>query len=509
MLYCNQYVQQISLGMSRKVHRVKSDTLYRLCKLISEGTYSRLKAYNDVYAKGSQQWQLFEYYRNLDTWSRDKEKNHWQHLDLADLKYNTLARLLRAISKMGDWPGHEIHALIGDIAWAIKHGAGEEMLPLIDEAKNSAIQTERLGLLMEILGLEKQAVFQLTSATKRVARMKAIQAQTRWMLERIAEIEKLNTLRIALFEPAKGIAQEQGVASTQYAELLEVELDRINGEEIIAQKALLEFHILSLWTKTVQASYQAAALHSDKIGQIYDANPWLVQDDLHRFFQILKSRVAVHVFAGQMKKATNLLAAFDGWPLKTAIANGTIAKVEAYFRVYDVSKNKSIGERALLEYSVIRQQIEGIEIEQRVWLLFFTAKTSLLLGNFILAEDALELILRNKSGMEKRMHYFTRIMLLLCYLGLGKEHDLIHSSAIAASKFLNRGAEVPPVLLTVVKTILGLIRHPLSQGQFSNISVRELEEIKMSHCQSPNANAITFDFYEWFLSFQNQVISHP
>lgn len=483
--------------MPRKAHRVKSDFLYRLCRVITDGVYSKLKAYNDVYAKGSKQWRLIDYYRGLERWDKQRERQDWAGENLAALKYNTLNWLLLAMSKIGDWPQSDIHALIGGIRWGLKAGANEELLDFVDEAKELSWKTEAYNLFEEALGLEWMIVSLLDDFSGRESRIKNILKARDHLETRKREINDVFSIRLLHFEPARKKTVEEGVGAQEKFEALFIALSQINPKDLEAGEALLEYHALNLRCQWLKKE-DSMVITADIIGNIYETRPWLMVHDTGRYFRFQRDRVLTYMLANVPLKAKQVLAKFDLQPNaeRGEKLKALVPKLWSYFYIYDVSNDLDIGAVALHEFSREFQFLDLSAQEKDLsWLFFFAAKAAMDLSRFKEALDALENVLTHSGAAREITLIHARVMMLVAYLGLEREQDFVYSAAVACSKFLYRHKRAPQYLHVVVRGIMHISKTERDSSDYQHVFQRSIQAVSEAFTSEHSPNAVSYRYH--------------
>ena len=218
--------------MAAMRRRAKSNTLFRLVKSLSFGQFTKLKAFNDVYAKGSKQWRLIEYYYHLDEWSREKETSDWPDGRFSALKYDTLQWLLRAMSRVGDWPGNALFHVFGDVSMALKHKVFESAADFWEEAKPMVLKQERFGLQLEFLSLQRETIRLGYLAEEIPENLAENLKMTQIALSLQSELLALEIVRSKYFDPIKILHAQDGTVPRELSDLLDKELKKIRYETL-------------------------------------------------------------------------------------------------------------------------------------------------------------------------------------------------------------------------------------------------------------------------------------
>lgn len=495
--------------MPEKARRMKSDLLYRLCSAMSDGTFQKLKVHNDGYGKGSLQWQLVMYYRNLDSWSREREKADWKDQRLADLKYNTLTWLMKALGRVGTWSGSEVLEAISEVSWVLDHGDESGMLVFLDDAKEAARAIEHYSLWLHLLRLERRMVTNLPAGGSRSRRMKKLVEETEYVLQREQEEYRLFCLRQQYFEEAKSKTQTSGSVPTGLGVNLEQGLKTVKVADLVSGHALLEYYDLLIAAQFAQIAYSEASTSCELAREVYRERPWLVSYNPKRYFKLLKKLVSAYAFTHNADGLEQVLSEFaEARRSYSSFVNfSTVPFLKAYFYLNEIRPDLGSALSALDLYQQALPIVQGMVSSDEIHRLhFFAAKTALDLGKHDIGRKALETLLDTKSALPLMIHAHCRVMILLCYWGQKKDEEMINAAAIATSKFLHRQESLPQILFTVTKAIIRLAKVEIGSTAFMRALDKVIDEMQEVDIQS--TTAVEYRFVVWFRNWRDQLTSH-
>ena len=477
---------------------MKSDLLYRLCKVIGDAGFARLRAYNDVYAKGSKQWRLIDYYRGLEVWSKEREKRDWVGENLAALKFKTLDWLFTVMARLGDWPDGEMMAMVGAIRWGIEAGAGTDLLDRVDEAKALAFETEEFGLALKIIELEQVILRDMARGPGKTARLKAALVQGEVLVGMVREVLDYQAFRVQHLEPLK----DQGVASgavrsEDFGVVLEA-LDAVDEGGLRTGMARLGYKNVRLFCQLVAKDYVAALKTADEMGVLYGMRPWLRMKDWGQYFQVLKNRVAAYVFGGQIDTAKGMLAAFEvGLEGEPGVgAQALFPRLWAYFYLAEVTGEEGLGREAMAVYRRDKGAVgRADEGKGKVWLYHFVSKTALGLGDFAEAVEALERLLGQKSVLSEAVLLHSRLMLVIAYLGQLREPEFIQNAAVACAMLFHRRKTAPPLLVKVLQWVQKIAKHGHGEAEQLHLLGAAIAAVEEEYAKDFASRAVFFPYH--------------
>lgn len=460
--------------MARRSKKVKSDLLFRLSKSVSESIYPNLKSLNDSRSPGSKQWRLFEYYRSLDSWSREREKSDWPESSFADLKYRTLGWLIRMMNKLGDWPNSELHQMIGDIAWSLENNVGVTAFSLIEEAKELALNCELYSQYQVLLDLERRAILMLAKGKTRHQKLTKLIGENQRTQAIIHEELRVFSIRAEFFDPYVDEIRRSGMISSEIGKRLEDQLNQLNPKDFISGTSQLEYHSLMLWSNLVQFNFEAAKKTADKIEQVQNTRPWLAANDLDRHHRIIWLRVGAYVTANEKQSAETTLDFLQVDKVKTGdiLNNRFLYGIWAMFLYYDQFRAFPRQGNALDLFKKHCSSIwEQPPTNFQIWPTFFAVKAALDCKDYEFALQGARWILVNKKVIGEKMLLDVRVMEVICFLGRQVDHEMIRSAAESLIQFLGRHTNHPKYYLQIARSIATIYKN----GQDDRLSIEEAQ----------------------------------
>lgn len=497
--------------MARIRRRAKSNTLFRLVKSLSFGQYTKLKAFNDVYAKGSKQWRLIEYYYHQKEWSREKELSDWPEERFATLKYHTLQWLLRALSRTGEWPGNTLFHIYGDISIALKHQVFECADDFWEEVKPKAINEERFGLVLEYLALQR--VLARSSTTLEDAQIQLLEnlELCQKMISLHNEVLEVESLRIKYFDPIKYNHSQNGLVPIVEAEELRIQMAGLNYNNLHSIRAKYGFLRMQIFLDLLDGLPNASETIALLI-EIQISNPWLREDDLGKFFMDIRSAIFVFAGKGDLEKAKDYIGLFDLYDFDDPwiFSVGVIPKIESllWFGLFLNDANTTrIGLSLLVEK--VDQFRQDCPKGTFIRIVQYAAIAEMLLGNPKSANRWLEELLNLKSSIKTDRISSARVMQLMCFLLLDEDPVFIEGKASTVLRNLRRNDYQYPNLNEIALSIGRIARC----GDDPDCKIAEikrlLEELKKTGNEAKTNIALEhFDYTKWFENLLIELTVH-
>ncbi len=425
--------------------RVKSDLLFRLCSTLTDQECEELKRHIQLHRKDAKQFRLLEYYRQMAKWSREQEKKDWTGENLSQLKSNTLAWLMRNMSKYGDWHGKELHHLKGDLNWAVSKGIERHLESHFEKASRLAVEIEAFEAALDL----HRVGFDCFPKSDRPFDLEA------WAIKGLEEIEAAHALRLEYFEPIRIQNKDTGFnhieAWREFQSILAISRwDKLSAS--VAAREVAKFRILAYMSLKkhndgAKAAAQLITLHSNR--------PEIAASDWVRYFEELRLCCLALVLAGNHNEALALVNQMDGLEVsnKTVLPHSILQRLLALSYVYDATLDPALAELGLKLFANASDLISKADDGQRkIWLLSFIGKAALDLGRFDIAKESLNEILDKKVIAPTILVAHSRVRLLFAYLGSLVETEVIVNAATACLVYLKRN-QAPQYLQQVAHLV--------------------------------------------------------
>jgi tetratricopeptide (TPR) repeat protein len=436
---------------NRKEHRVKSDLLFRLSKTLDVSEFDLLRDHMRLHTKNGKQFRLLEYYRNLEVWSKQREQLDWKGEKLAQLKNRTLLWLMRRMGMLGNWQGAEVHGWIGDIRWCISKEINPDSLGIFELAENKAMEEESYESLITLSDLRAFCKSRFLDFADGGS-TKGMEA----LLERLLEIEEMYKFRFEHFEPIKRVNAATGINLASKWESLFNELELINKDALMTSEARKEFTLLQMLAANILNDHQLAISFGQSILKMNATKKHLPGISWRRYFKELWTVSYVFSMGGRHDLAKAVIEEMEqvGKKSPNLLIQSIMLKLMAYSNLYHGNGDQSSAEQALIHFRESRRFLsyDG-EGKNLVWLHFFIAEVSLELGQYQEALGSLNLILDHKANTSTIILAHSRLMLLLCHLGLRTEVEVVFDASTACSMYIHRQKGLPKHLHAFAKAI--------------------------------------------------------
>lgn len=146
----------VKRGKPRK-GRGPSPTLWEMTQRVTDDEWRQLKAFSQVYGKGSQQFQLLELLRSMAVYDSRLEKETFAECALGVLRHNAKAWMIRTVQRLAFYATEVMEQTL-DVDVLLRWGMHEEALKFITEAKKLAIEQEEFGWVAMLLRQEMIAI---------------------------------------------------------------------------------------------------------------------------------------------------------------------------------------------------------------------------------------------------------------------------------------------------------------------------------------------------------------
>lgn len=432
---------------TRKPHRVKSDLLFRLSKTLTDEEFELLRQYLKLHSKDAKQIRLVEYYRGLDLWSKQREQIDWQGEKLAQLKNRTLLWLMRKMGMLGGWQGMQLHDLIGDILWCISKGVDYREIGLFEMAERLAIGEEGDEELITLLELKKLGEIDGGS-------LLALGAEN--ALARLTEIEEVHDFRIEYFEQIKRVNAKTGTNTPEGWRRLLDAFTVLKPDQLMTGEALRETYLLRMLAATSLGLHSLAVNMGQSLIELYQRRSYLASSNWKRHFKELWAISHSFSIGERPDLAEVVIDRMDALSRLSPnlLVQSAILKLLALSHLYHVKREKLLAEQ-VWEHFQKAKPILAFEGEEKnlVWLHFFIAKVCLELRDYQEAIGILNQIIDQKARTSKVILAHSRLMLLLCYLGVKTEVEVVFDASTACTMFLHRQEGLPAYLHSISKAI--------------------------------------------------------
>jgi hypothetical protein len=494
--------------MAQAARRAKSNTLFRLVKSLSFGQFTKLKAYNDVYAKGSKQWRLIEYYYHLSEWSREKELADWPEGRLAALKYDTLQWMFKAMSRVGEWPGHDLFHAYGDVAMAVKRNVFASADEFWTEAKPTALNEERFGLILEFLALEREIIRSGDTPDEVPARLARNLKLSQDIIALQSEVLKLEELQSLYFDPIKIQHRQNGMVSKDQADSLRGHLQQIKYKGLKCVRSRHAYLRMQVFIDLLGGLENAE--HSiTQLVEMQTKYAWLREDDLGRFFIDVRSAIFIASSKGQVKRIAELRRLFDLYDFEDPwiFSIGVVPKVESLLWTGMFLNSKQDAEQAL---SMLKANNELVKREASkpafIRVIHYAAMAAMRFGDAKDANRWLDELLDYKADIKEDRIASARILQLMNLLVIEDDKVFIESKATTAAKFLKRSKETYPQLYAISLAIGRIARCGADNEAIASEVKRLLRELRQLRPETEASMSFEhFDYAGWFESYSAQL----
>lgn len=476
------------LGIPR---RVKSDLLYRLCNTLTEQECAELRRHIQLHRKDAKQMRLLEYYRRMLEWSRDQEKRDWKAENLSKLKSNTLSWLMRNMARYGEWQGAELHHLIGDLKWAATKGIVAHLSDYFPKAITKVYALEAHEIAIDLHGFGLQHLSGAAQSPDLAG----------WALRHIREVEAVQLLRLDYFEPIRIQNKATGfnhVAAWQSFQAILADKQWEYMSASIARREVLGFQLLA---KMSLNTMEDARRTSIDLLRLLSTTPALPALNWARYFEELRVCCQSLVLSGhsdEALKAINQIEQLENsYPY--IMPNSTLHRLLALSYVYDATGDASVADLGLRLYSESKEFIKRADDGQRrIWLLWFIAKASLDIGNFIQSKESLNEILDNKTMSPLILVAHSRVRLLLTQLGTLVEPTVVYHAANASIIFLRRNDRTPKFLQQIANFVKKIAQFDHgTKEQIAEIE-KTIEQCKKIPYTGTGDQSLSFDYLNAF-----------
>jgi hypothetical protein len=485
---------EIEAEWDRKPHRVKSDLLFRLSKTLEDSEFRLLWEYMRLYTKNGKQFRLVEYFRDLESWSKQKEKADWRGEQLAQLKNRTLLWLMRKMGMLGKWQGAEVHGYIGDIRWCISMGLDPFDLGFFAIAEEKAKQEEEFEHLLTLLELKAE------NEKKRKGQANTEDAEkVRLVLGKLREIEHIHRMRVQHFERIKVKTVRSGINHLEGWRKLDAELRKVDPRAITTSEALREYFVLLMMAEHSLGNNVEAVRIAETIAKLHYEHPHLKRSNWKRYFKEQRASVFIFALGGEFEKARGAIEEMRslGRESKNLLIQSVTMYLFSIDHLYSVSGDPGLALDAINAYKSNKHLLK-YSGESRNWigLHFLISKAALQLANYKDAMEAINNIIDQKRQSNLYILGHSRVMMLIAYLGLKTEIDYVYHAANACSMFIHRHKNLPKVLSAAVHAIKRIASYDYETDlQFSAIedAINTLNEYSTKG-QSSNVKEISFNY---------------
>lgn len=151
---------------NRKRGRRPSPLLWGMVKAITDDEWRQIKAFSEVYGKGSKQFQLLEYLREQEQYDYLKEKEEFPDVSLGSMRNTARKWLIRTARRLAFYQSEVAEETL-DIEVILQWGFPEAALEQIGYAKELAVKREEFVWLSILYKHETALVKKLYNGEKR------------------------------------------------------------------------------------------------------------------------------------------------------------------------------------------------------------------------------------------------------------------------------------------------------------------------------------------------------
>lgn len=492
----------------RERWRSKSDAVFRIAKTAGTGIYKRLKAFNDVFSKKSNQFKYYDYCYHLDEWSAEKEKEDWEGYNIASLKHATLRWLVKSLTVITDWQEKDLGSLYLEITRASSLQGDDWALALTMEAIELGMKEEEYELVLKILRHQRLLIDRYMTPE---SRGEALEESFQWhdvAWGRMAEIAQWERWHFQYFHGLSIQNEQKGrVSSEELSKLDEfLQIHPMAGIETVTAKRI--FLTMSMGRFALMKNPKAAFEAGKAMIDLYDSNPWIKDRFLQQYISHLKYVSSIAEFEGDSKYATDVLDRMSELGegvesvRKVAIPN----LIQARIRISDLRQDKIMGRDALKMLLENWNSVEEVlKPETFAWLLFRCSKAAILDHDFATAAKLLDELIPKASRCNADLRIHARLMNLLVRVAKGVDRDWLEHYCHSTSIFLSRNPNSNPTQTMIVNAI----RHALRGTQMALITnvfdpIVVLIESDAEHKKAASGNGY-FDYLAWFKQFSQVV----
>lgn len=397
--------------------RSPSDSVFRIAKSISDPLYARLKAYNDVYSKGSKQWQYFTFCRNLGEWSGQVEKDAFPNDNLASLKYETLRWLVKSLVYLSEWEGKAYYTLLMEVLRSVISSGEHHALALSDEAVALGLKLEYFDSVQEVLRVQRQLADRLLPSWKSFPILERNHQLSQDVFALASEVYTWERHAHELYLPIKHTREAgQPVPADDLATLASI-LDSYLLDDLRSVSAKRQYLALSVPRFLLEKNEVKALEAGRQLMALYGQHLWLCERHSHEFYRnaIGSSSLAYtqgdHAFA---------LACLDQLQTYFTRNEGVLEEKTPYL-IYAAARRFAITHRT----SDIEEAIKLYEENQAVllrcpdgslreWVHFFVGIGAMQIGRFDIGQVAFTVLSYSKESKRTDLATHSRVLLLLC-----------------------------------------------------------------------------------------------
>lgn len=467
---------KLSRDRKRKPHRVKSDLLFRLSKTLTDPEFTLLKSYIQLHSKNAKQIRLIEYYRGLDIWTKEAEQADWRGEKLAQLKNRTLVWLMRRMGMLGGWQGALLHDLIGDIRWCLLNGINAEMIGFFDMAERKAVDEEAYESLIILMELKEKGQKRFA-----ICASSALDFRLRDLIIRLEEIEAVHEFRITYFEQIKLENSTTGInTTTKWLRLLNA-LSEIKPDGLVAGEALREYYLLHMLAATTLMLHPTAMEMGQLLLKLFGKREYLASSNWKRYFKELWSICNAFSSGGEIQLSSMVIEKMEHLSNTSPnlLMQSATLRLLAYSDLFHATRDIQIAEKAIQHFQRSRAiLLYESELKSKIWLYFFISKVFIETGHYQEAIGALNQIIDQKAKATKIILAHSRLMILLCYLAIKTDVEVVFDAAAACSMFIHRQDDLPSYLNSLAKSIKKIASFEYSSNEQVSAFEKAIQQAK-------------------------------
>lgn len=284
--------------------------LWEMVHRVPEDQWRRLKAFSEVYGKGSLQFRLVELLRSMKAYDPALEKAAFSENDLDSLRRSARRWLVRTGQRLG-FASNEVEEQQDDVQMLMVWGHYREAHKYIKEAKRLAVSQEDFLAIASLLERERAVARELFKGDELTGELQRISTEARQNLKHIGMATEMAEFTATMLEPVKnklistGELDRVAVEGYFHSQAFGIEVDSLPVTVQVEKLTLDEFFF------NQAGDFASAELRATRIADLLIGHPAILKRFPDQLSKVLRRLAAFRAKLGHVEKAIEVVEMFE------------------------------------------------------------------------------------------------------------------------------------------------------------------------------------------------------